>query len=70
MKALTKTRNQERTTENTQAGLDAASTTTIAVMGGVSALVGLWALACLVSAMIDSGGLLPVIRGWLHAVGM
>ncbi len=36
---------------------------------GVSALIGLWALACLVSALIKSGGPVKLFKKWLQAVG-
>jgi hypothetical protein len=38
------------------------------VLFGVSILVGLWALICLVSALIKSGGPVNLIKGWLQAV--
>jgi hypothetical protein len=66
MNAFTKTKQQAR--ENTRTGLDTVSTTTVAVMGTVSAVIGLWALATLVSAMVNSGGLLGLARGWFQAV--
>lgn len=68
MKSFTKPRQQARTTENTQTGLDSVSTVTIAAMGVISALIGLWALAALVSAMVGSGGLLGLAKGWLQAI--
>jgi hypothetical protein len=68
MEAPTKTRQQARSGEQTRTGLDAVSIGGIAVMGSISALIGLWALACLVSAMIGSGGLLALTRGWFQAV--
>jgi hypothetical protein len=68
MEALTKTRQRAGTAENTQTGLDTVSIGSIAVMGGISALIGLWALASLVSAMVSSGGPLALAMGWFQAI--
>ena len=38
------------------------------VLFGVSILIGLWALLCLISALIKSGGPVNLIKGWLRAV--
>jgi hypothetical protein len=67
MESMTKTKQQAGTRENTQAGLDTLSIGSIAVMGGISALIGLWALASLVSAMVSSGPL-ALAMGWFQAV--
>ena len=68
--ALTKTKvnTRARELENTQAGLDAVSKGSIIVMGAVSALIGLWAVASFFGAMITGGGPLVVIEGWFRAV--
>ncbi len=65
---LTKTRKQVRTSEYAQESLDSISRGSIAVMGGISALIGLWAAACFVSALFGSGGLLALTKSWFQAV--
>lgn len=37
-------------------------------MGVASALVGLWAVACLASATLGSGSPIELIKGWFSAV--
>lgn len=64
--ALTKTRT--RASEQTETNLDSISKGSVAVMGGLSALIGLWAVACFVGAMISDGGPLALVRGWFQAV--
>ena len=65
---LTKTREQIKTRESSRENLDTLSKGSIAVMGGVSALIGLWAAACFVSALMGEGGLLALTRSWFQAV--
>ena len=65
---LTKQRQRVQVGEQSQAGLDVFSTGSIAVMAGVSALVGIWAAACFVGALISSGGPLAMAYGWFRAV--
>jgi len=65
---MTKTRQQTRTTENTNVGIDTVSKNSIAVMGGVSALIGIWSMACFVGAMAASGGPLGMASSWFHAI--
>ena len=38
------------------------------VVFGVSILIGLWALICLISALIKDGGPINLIKKWLRAV--
>lgn len=68
MKTISKVRQDIRVEETSQTRLDAVSKATIAAMGAVSAIIGLWAMACLVSAMIGSGGLLALTKSWFQAV--
>lgn len=67
---LAKTKTKVRTRESASAreNIDAISRGSIAVMGGISALIGLWAAACFVSAMFGNGGLLALTRNWFQAV--
>jgi hypothetical protein len=46
-----------------------ASRGTMGAMAAVPALIGLWAAACFVSAMISSGGPLGLAKNWFSAVG-
>jgi len=50
------TKNRTRTSTQTQTGLDSISEGSIAVIGGTSALIGLWSAACFVGAMISDSG--------------
>ncbi len=63
---------QEKTREqqaaSTEAGIDSISRGSIITMGVASAVIGLWALACLVSAMVGSGGPIALIKGWFSAI--
>ena len=65
MTTLTKTKT--RANVQTQTGIDSVSKGSIAAMGGVSALVGLWAVACFVGAMASSGPL-SLAKGFFSAI--
>ena len=58
---------QSKTTESTNTAVDSVSRSSIITMGVASGLVGLWAVACLISAMVDSGPI-EMIRSWFSAV--
>jgi hypothetical protein len=68
MKALSKTRQQAQTEESSRTSLETISKGTIAAMAGVSVIIGLWAVASFVGAMITSGGPLALATGWFQAV--
>ncbi|MBU0730301.1 MAG: hypothetical protein KKE17_03000 [Proteobacteria bacterium] len=53
--------------EHTQAGIDIISKGAIAVMGGTSALIGLWAVACFATAVLSNGPL-AMTKAWFTAV--
>ncbi|MBU0485777.1 MAG: hypothetical protein KKB30_14840 [Proteobacteria bacterium] len=53
---------------NTQTGLDTVSTGSIVVMGVVSAVIGLWAVACFVGVMVSGGGPLELAQSWFSAI--
>jgi hypothetical protein len=59
---------QTKAKETSNAAVDSVSRGSIITMGVASALVGLWAVACLVSAMLGSGSPLALIKGWFSAV--
>jgi hypothetical protein len=42
---------------------------TMAAMAAVPTLIGLWAAACFISAMIASGGPFGLVKNWFSAVG-
>ena len=63
----TKTNVNTATDSSAQTGIDSVSRGSMVTMGVVSALVGIWAVACLVSAMVD-GGPIELIKGWFTAV--
>ena len=59
------TRTQEIATVTT--GADAAAQSGLIFMAGTSAFIGLWATACMATAMISSGPA-ELIRSWFSAV--
>ena len=53
--------------ESSNAAVDTVSKITITAMGAVSGLIGLWAIACMVSA-VASNGLGGLVSGFVSAV--
>ena len=64
MNAINKTRTQVR--ENANA-TDSASRAAITLLGGASALIGLWSVACLVGATISNGPI-GLVKAYFSAV--
>lgn len=62
-KGRNRTSSVAQATTNTQ-----ISTGAVAVFGSISTLVGLWAVACFVGALLTSGGPLALARAWISAV--
>jgi hypothetical protein len=58
---------KSKATESSNTAVDSVSRSSIITMGVASGLVGLWAFACLISAMVDSGPI-ELIRNWFSAV--
>lgn len=44
------------------------SSESMVILGTASTLVGLWAVACMVGAMLSSGGPIALARAWISAV--
>lgn len=44
------------------------STGALAVFGTISALAGLWAVACFVGALLATGGPIALAQAWISAV--
>ena len=65
---LTKKRQRVRTGAQTQTGLDTFAKAGISVMGGVSALIALWAAACFIGGLISAGGPVGLAFGWFKAI--
>ena len=63
----TTVKSQSRTTETSKSAVDSVSRSSIITMGVASGLVGLWAVACLISAMVDSGPI-ELIKTWFSTV--
>jgi hypothetical protein len=64
-------RNQGRVHENSRVDVSTEVVIDKVVIRSVAAfsgLIGLWALACLGSAMYQAGGPIQLIRGWFAAV--
>jgi hypothetical protein len=40
----------------------------IGAMGMVSALIGLWAVACMIGGVVESGGPFSFVKSWFSAV--
>ncbi|MCB2184520.1 MAG: hypothetical protein KQH63_21060 [Desulfobulbaceae bacterium] len=64
---LTKKKQRVRTGEQSLAGLDSFAKGSISVMGGVSALIGIWAASCFIAALFSSGPM-ELAYGWFKAV--
>ena len=67
-RSMTREKPRTRLDENSQVGLDTLSKGSLVAMGGISALIGVWAVISFVSAFIGSGGPLVLVRSWLEAV--
>ena len=63
----TNIKTQSKVKETSNTAVDSVSRSTIITMGVASGLVGLWAVACLISAMVDSGPI-ELIKNWFSAV--
>ena len=70
MNTTTQVKAKKRTTSRTDQseGLDSVTKYSISVMGGVSALVGIWAATCIISALIGSSGPLELVQNWFGTV--
>lgn len=66
MNAINKSRIKVKVTDQSQA-LNATSKVTVALFGGAAALIGLWAVACFVGALLSNGPL-GLIKGYFSAV--
>ena len=62
-----KIKNNAIATDSSNAAIDSLSKASMITMAGVSGLVGLWATACLVAAVVSNGPL-GVIRGFTSAL--
>jgi fatty acid desaturase len=62
-KSRSRTKSVAREAANTR-----VSTGALAVFGTLSTLTGLWAVACLVGALIATGGPLALTSAWISAV--
>ena len=70
-KTLVAERSQSRVQESTRADVSTDVVVDKIVIGSVAAfagLIGLWAFACLGSAMYQAGGPIQLVRGWFSAV--
>lgn len=61
---------ESRTTTNTRTDTtaDVVGKSTITMMAGVSAVVGVWAVTTFVGGLLGSGGPLAMIQSWFGAV--
>ncbi|OGR00659.1 MAG: hypothetical protein A2511_05300 [Deltaproteobacteria bacterium RIFOXYD12_FULL_50_9] len=51
----------------TQVGIDTVTKASITIMGATSALIGLWAVGCMISAMISVGPI-SLVKAWFTAL--
>lgn len=65
---LAKKRQGVRKAEQAVSGLDTFAKGSISVMGGISALIALWAAACFIGGMISAGGPVQLAFDWFKAV--
>jgi hypothetical protein len=65
--ALTRQRSDVRVRENTSVEAEVSKLAAISIAAFGSA-VGLWSVACLVSAMVQAGGPLQLAASWFKAV--
>lgn len=61
-------RSKTRAEGTAKTAINSVSRGSIITMGVASALVGLWAVACLASAMLGTGSPIGLIKGWFSAV--
>lgn len=66
MNAINKSQSQVKVTDQSSA-LDSTSKVTVALIGGVAALIGLWAVACFAGAIVSVGPL-GLLKGFFAAV--
>lgn len=65
---LTKKKQKVRTDVQAREGLDTFARGGISVMGGVSALIALWAGACFIGGLISAGGPVELAYSWFKAI--
>lgn len=53
--------------QQTRTGLDTLAIGTISIMGGISALIGIWAAACFVGGFLGNGPV-ALAYGWFRAI--
>ena len=65
----TRTNVNTNTAATTDTGINVAAKGTFAVAGTAAPIIGLWAAACFVGAMVNTGPI-GLIKSWFVAVGM
>jgi len=69
MKSIkTKTKQQVQAHTNEKSDLDSVTKYSIFIMGGISALVGIWAATCIISAIAGTGGPLNLAQSWFSSI--
>ncbi len=67
-KIKTRQREREQSLDSARSGIDGVSKGSIIIMGAVSAVIGLWAIACFVGAALSSNSPLAMFGGWFRAI--
>ncbi|MBU4260989.1 MAG: hypothetical protein KKC76_03795 [Proteobacteria bacterium] len=65
---LTQKRQRVQTGAQTREGLDTLTRGGVALMGGVSALIALWAATCFIGGLISAGGPVELAYSWFKAI--
>ena len=65
---MTKTKQKIHVQSGEKSDLDSVTKYSISIMGGVSALVGIWAAACIISAVAGTGGPLKLAQSWFSSI--
>jgi hypothetical protein len=65
---MTKNKQQVQARSTEKSDLDSITRYSISIMGGVSALVGIWAAACIISAVAGTGGPLKLAQSWFSTI--
>ena len=56
-----------RSAEQVQASLDTLTQGSTLVMGGISALIGIWAVSCFIGGLVSAGGPVKLAFSWFMA---
>ena len=64
---MTQKNENMRSAEQVQAGLETLTQGSTLVMGGISALIGIWAVSCFIGGLVSAGGPVKLAFSWFMA---